>query len=160
MNSDSFVLVLWIFLSLSVVTTFVIAAVAVGSTTARLATQARRTVYDLDEAVAFVADGLPGDVTASISYDDVRAVLGWNLDLMQARGIASLRTAHDPGSGLIVMGDDEPLAWILGRIDDARPDGPGGQVTDEQVVAILTANRRYEQSIGVIGDQVSAPRLD
>ncbi len=147
-------------MGLSLVTTFVIAAVAVGSTTARLATQARRTVYDLDEAVAFVADGLPDDVTAAISYDDVRAVLGWNLDLLQARGIASLRTAHDPGSGLIVVGDDEPLAWIIGRIDEIGPDEPGAQVTDEQVLAILTANRRYEQSIGVIGDEVSVPRLD
>ena len=47
-----------------------IAAVSVGSVTARLSTRARRSVYDLEEAVDFVADRLPPDLTAEISYVD------------------------------------------------------------------------------------------
>jgi len=152
--------VIWLFVVLAAVTTFVIAAVAVGSTTAQLAVRSRRSVYDIEEAVVFVADRLPAEVTAQIGYDDVRAVLGWNLDYLQAKGIASARTADDPGSGLIVVGDAEPLAWILGRVDEAQTPAPGAEVTDEQVAAILQANLAYEVSIGAIGEQVDTPTLD
>jgi len=154
------VVVIWLFVVLAVVTTFVIAAVAVGSTTAQLAVRSRRSVYDIEEAVVFVADRLPAEVTAQIGYDDVRAVLGWNLDYLEAKGIASARTADDPGSGLIVVGDAEPLAWILGRVDEAQTPAPGAEVTDEQVAAILQANLAYEVSIGAIGEQVDTPTLD
>jgi hypothetical protein len=152
--------VIWLFVVLAAVTTFVIAAVAVGSTTAQLAVRSRRSVYDIEEAVVFVADRLPAEVTAQIGYDDVRAVLGWNLDYLEAKGIASARTADDPGSGLIVVGDAEPLAWILGRVDEAESPMPGAEVTDEQVAAILQANLAYEVSIGAIGEQVDTPTLD
>ena len=151
---------IWLFVVLAAVTTFVIAAVAVGSTTAQLAVRSRRSVYDIEEAVVFVADRLPAEVTAQIGYDDVRAVLGWNLDYLEAKGIASARTADDPGSGLIVVGDAEPLAWILGRVDEAQTPAPGAEVTDEQVAAILQANLAYEVSIGAIGEQVDTPTLD
>jgi len=152
--------VIWIFSVLSLLTTFVIAAVSIGAVTAGLATRARRSVYDLDEAVEWVGDALDDDVTAVVTFDDVRAVLGWNLDFLQSKGIASLRTADDPGSGLIVVGDAEPLAYILGKIDEAEADSPGAQLTDEQVEAVLAANRSYEQSIGAIGDEVAPPTLD
>lgn len=151
---------IWVFGVLAVLTTFVIAAVSVGSTTANLATRARRSVYDVDEAVDYVAEHLPAEVTAEIGFDDVRAVLGWNLDYLQSKGIASLKAADDPGSGLIVVGDAEPLAWILGRVDTATEGQPGAAVTDEQVASVLAANRGYERSIGAIGDEVEAPRLD
>ncbi len=152
--------VIWLFVVLAVLTTFVVAAVAVGSTTAQLASRARRTVYDLEEAVDWVADHLPDSVTARVGYDDVRAVLDWNLEYLQAKGIASARTADDPGSGLILVGDSEPLAWILGRIDDAGPDDPGVELTDEQVALILEVNLGYERSIGAIGDEVTPPSAE
>ena len=79
------------------------------------------------------------------------------VEYLQAKGIASARTADDPGSGLILVGDSEPLAWILGRIDDARPGDPGAELTDEQVALILEVNLGYERSIGAIGDEVTPP---
>ena len=145
---------IWLFVVLAVLTTFVIAAVSVGSVTARLAGRSRRSVYDLDEAVDFVADRLDPDITAEISYDDVRAVLGWYVDYIREKGIGSYRTADDPGSGLIVVGDEERLGFVLGRVDDAETDSPGALLTDSQVVAILDANEEYERSIGAIGPVV------
>lgn len=151
---------IWVFVVLALLTTFVIAAVAVGSSTAQLATRARRSVYDLDEAVVFVADQLPTEITAEIGFDDVRAALGWNLDYLQSTGIASAKAADDPGSGLIVVGDSEPLAWVLGRLESAEEGSAGSSLSDQQVAAILEANRSYEVSIGAIGDEVMGPRLD
>jgi hypothetical protein len=149
-----------VFVVLALLTTFVIAAVAVGSSTARLATRARRSVYDLDEAIVFVADQLAPEITAEISFADVRAVLELNLDYLQSTGIASAKAADDPGSGLIVVGDAEPLAWVLGRIESVEEGSAGSSLSDQQVVAILEANRSYEVSIGAIGDEVMGPRLD
>lgn len=151
---------IWVFVVLALLTTFVIAAVAVGSSTAQLSTRARRSVYDLDEAIEFVADQLPPEITAEVGFDDVAAVLGWNLDYLQSTGIATPKAADDPGSGLIVVGDAEPLAWVLGRLESVEEGSAGSSLSDEQVVAILEANRSYEMSIGAIGDVVVGPRLD
>jgi len=53
------------------------------------------------------------------------------------------------------VGDDELLAWILGRSDEVASDGPGAELTDEQIVAILAGNAAYEESIGAIGPAVA-----
>lgn len=148
---------IWLFVALSVLTTFVIAAVSVGGVTARLAGRSRRSVYDMDEAVDFVADQLPHDITAEVTYDDVRAVLGWYVDYIREKGIASYRTADDPGSGLIVVDDDERLGYVIGKVDETEPEAPGALLTDEQIVAILDGNEAYERSIGAIGPVVPPP---
>jgi hypothetical protein len=152
--------VIWLFVVLAALTTFVIAAVSVGSTTAGLAGRSRRTVYDLEDAVDHVAARLPAEVTAQESFEDVRAVLTWYVDYLAGKGIASPATADDPGSGLIVVGDDERLAYVLGRVDAAASDDPGAGLDDEQVAAILEANLDYERSIGAIGPEVPPPTLD
>jgi len=149
--------VIWLFAVLAVLTTFVVAAVAVGSTTAHLASRARRSVYVFEDAVDFVADRLPSEDTAVISYEDVQAVLTWRLEHLRDKGIASGRTADDPGTGLIVVGDTEPLAWILGRIEATEPGEAGHDLTDEQVALILETNLDYERSIGLIGPEVAPP---
>ena len=112
-------------------------------------------MYDLEEAVDWVADALSPDVTAEVSFDDVRAVLGWYLDYLVTKGMASEATAADMGEDLVVVPDDERVGWILGRADDAPNGEPGAGLTDEQVVAILEANAGYERSIGAVGHQVT-----
>jgi hypothetical protein len=146
--------VIWLFAVLAAVTTFVIAAVSIGSTTAGLASRARRSVYDIEEAVEWVGDNLSNDVTAEISYDDVRVVLDLYLEYLRGKGVASMKAADVLGSDLIVVPEDERLAWILGQVDAIADDQPGAELTDEAVVAILAANGGYEQSIGAIGPVV------
>jgi hypothetical protein len=132
--------------------TFVIAAVAVGSVTGRLARSPRRSVYDLDEAVVFVSERLPDELTAELSYDDVRAVLGFHCDYLADKGVASAKTADEIGSGLVVVTDDEPLAYVLGRCEATSLD-----VTDAAVATILEVEQAYYEAIGAIGPQVTGP---
>jgi hypothetical protein len=68
--------------------------------------------------------------------------------------MASTATADDVGEELVVVPEDERLGWILGRVDAAEQGEPGGELTDDQVVAILEANSGYERSIGVVGHEV------
>ncbi len=141
---------MWWWIVLTAVLVFVIAAVSIGVVSGSLAQRPRRSVYDLDEAVDFVADRLPDELTAVVSYDDVRSVLLFHCDYLADKGIASERTADDIGTALVVVPDDEPTAYVLGKVGDA-----GLDLRDEDVVAILDAELSYYEAIGAIG-----PRLD
>lgn len=143
---------IWLFVALSALVAFVVAAVAVGSVVARSSVKSRPAVYDLEEAVEFVAERLPAEVTATVSYDDVRRVLRWHLDLLASRGVASYRTDDDVNTSLVVVGDAEPIAYILGRADEA-----GLDLADDHVVSILVAQEAYYEAIGAIGPEVAGP---
>jgi hypothetical protein len=143
---------MWIWVVLAAVGCFVIAAVTVGGVTGSLAGRPRRSVYDLEEATEFVAERLAPELTAQLSYDDVEAVLAAHCEYLEHKGVASPRTADDIGSGLVLVPDDEPVAWILGRLDDAA-----SGITDEQVVAVLEVEARYYVAIGAIGPEVAGP---
>jgi hypothetical protein len=143
---------MWLWVALAVVLTFVIAAVSVGVVSRSLATRPRRSVYDLEEAVEYVADRLPDELTARISFDDVRNVLLFHCDYLAEKGVASDRTADDIGSALVVVPDDEPTAYVLGRVESA-----GLELTDDEVVAILDTEVLYYEAIGVFGPQLQEP---
>ena len=143
---------MWWWILLSVVGVFVIAAVSVGVVSGSLARRPRRSVYDLDEAVDFVADRLPDELTATVSFEDVRSVLLFHCDYLAAKGVASERTADDIGTALVVVPDDEPTAYVLGRVGEA-----GLTLSDDDVVAILDAELAYYEAIGAIGPQLEAP---
>ncbi len=143
---------MWLWIVLAVVLTFVIAAVSVGLVSGSLAQRPRRSVYDLEEAVEFVADRLPDDLTAAVSFDDVRSVLLFHCDYLADKGVASERTADDIGAGLVVVPDDEPTAFVLGKISEA-----GVELSDEDVVTILEVELSYYEAIGAIGPQLQGP---
>lgn len=140
---------MWWWVLLTALCVFVIAAVSIGVVSGSLARRPRRSVYDLEEAVDFVADRLPDDVTAVVSYEDVRSVLLFHCDYLAAKGIASERTADDIGTALVVVPDDEPTAYVLGKVESA-----GLSLGDEDVVAILDAELEYYRAIGAIGPQL------
>ena len=65
---------IWLFVVLSALVAFVVAAVSVGSVVADQSSKARPAVYDLNAAVDHVADRLPAEMTAVMTFDDVRQV--------------------------------------------------------------------------------------
>ena len=143
---------MWWWILLSAVLVFVIAAVSIGVVSGSLAQRPRRSVYDLDEAVDFVADRLSPELTAVVSYDDVRSVLLFHCDYLAAKGVASERTADDIGTALVVVPDDEPTAYVLGKVGEQ-----GLDLADEDVVAILDAELAYYEAIGAIGPRLDGP---
>jgi hypothetical protein len=165
---------LWVLVAITAIAVVCIALVAVGRVTFTLAEQPRPSYYDVDEAVDYVADHLPDHVTAALTYDDVRAVLGWHLDYLEAKGVASERSADpdeeperepqpsgvdvepvDPERGPLVADDDEALAYVLGKLAES-----GREIDDVAVVEVLASERRYLAAIGAIGRQVPAPGGD
>lgn len=143
---------MWFWVVLAAVVCFAIAAATIGGVTGSLARRPRRSVYDLEEATEFVAERLPAEVTAQLSYDDVEAVLSAHCDYLAAKGIASPRTAEDIGTDLVVVPGDEPIAWVIGRLESQ-----GIAIADEHVVAVLDAEEDYYRAIGAIGPKVEGP---
>jgi hypothetical protein len=142
---------------LTVVIVTVIGLVTVGRVTFSLAEQPPPSYFDLDEAVEYVAERLPDDVSATLSYDDVRAIMGWHLDYLEDKGVAAstegeLADEQARGSGPVVAADDEGVAFVLGRATEAELD-----VDDVQVVEVLEAEAAYLEAIGAIGSAVEPP---
>ncbi len=140
-----------VFIVLAAVLVLVIGLVAVGQLAGRLAAQAPTSLYDLDEAVEFVADGLPEDVTADLTYDDVRKMLTWHLDYLRDRGIARSQGVNELVSGPLVAAEDDALAYVLGRAAEAEV-----SIDDVWVAQVIAGNERYLEAIGAIGAQLDA----
>ncbi|MEY2452225.1 MAG: hypothetical protein QOD92_1799 [Acidimicrobiaceae bacterium] len=137
--------------ALGAVLVLVIALVAVGRESFTLGAQPKQAHFDLEEAVEFVADRLPDDVTAVLTYDDVRSLLRWHLEYLRDRGVPVRRDQTTEG-GPVVVEDDEGIAWVLGKADEA-----GLEVTDTDVATVLEVELAYFEAIGAIGGE--APGL-
>lgn len=133
---------LLLFAVLGVAIVVVIGLVVLGRETARLAAEPRPAVFDLSEAVDHIADRLPPEVQARISYDDVRWVLLADADVLDTTGPAD---EDDPQ----VVDEDEAVARIL-----ALADRVGRDLADEDVVAVLDGRTGYLRHIGAVGPEV------
>jgi hypothetical protein len=127
---------------------FAIAAVAVGRFTFTGAVTARQSVFDLDEAVDFVADRLPFELQARLSHDEVRAVLGWMLDELERAAVAyerdELRVDHEDDE--VVVDEQTMAARVIGRAERSDLD-----LSDVDILLILEEAEAYLRAIGAIG---------
>jgi len=134
----------------TVVLVAVIALVAIGREAKTMGYQPKQAVFDLEEAVDWVADRLPESITAVLSYDDVRAVLRWHIEYLRDRGVPVRRDQN--AGGPVVVEDDEGVAYVL-----MRAEADGLEVTDEQVAAVLEVELGYFGAIGAVGGEVRDP---
>ncbi len=142
-----------VFIVLSAVAVVVIGLVAVGRLAGQLAEQPRPALYDRAEAVDFVADRLPDDVTAELSYDELAQLLQWHLDYLEERGVARAQGVDNVASGPLVAAEDDALAYVIGKATDA-----GLNVDDVVVVNVIEGNEAYLAAIGAIGSELPMPQ--
>lgn len=144
----------WLFALVAAVLVFAIAAGTIGREAFRLGHQPPPTIFDLDEAVAHVADALPFAAQGRLTYDEVRQLIVAELDHLQDAGIAALRGGEPelPGGNTpdVVLADDDAVAVVLGRAEAA-----GLDVTDEDVYEVITALHGYLAEIGAVGPPAS-----
>jgi len=137
-----------VFIVLAVAIVAAIGLVAVGGVTSRLAGQTPTTVFDMDEAVGYVASRLPDETTAVLSYDDVARLIGWHIEYLEIKGVAATaeHELRNLPAGPTMATDDEAVAFVLGRATDADL-----EVSDVEVVQVLDANDLYLRAIGAVG---------
>jgi hypothetical protein len=146
--------VLVVFVVVAVLAVVAIGLVAVGAVTSRLSDQPKRSVFDLEEAVAYIADRLPGEATAQLSYEDVAVIVGCHLDYLETKGVAgeSDHDLEDLPVGPIVTDDDEGVAYVIGRANER-----GLAVDDVHVFQVLDVELQYLRAIGAVGGEVPTP---
>ncbi len=126
---------------------FAIAAVVIGREARRLDAEAPHPVFDLDEAVEWVADHLPFEVSAELSHDDVRQIIDWNLEYFRSKGVSGNgASAHSDAP--VVVGGAETVDYVL-----ARARSVGSPYTPAQVHAVLDAQMTYLEAIGAVGPE-------
>jgi hypothetical protein len=142
--------VVWLFVLLAAAAVFAIAAATVGRETFRLRHQPPATIFDLDEAVAYVGDALPFDAQARLTYDEVRELIVAELDHLERPGVLAGPGAElelsDGATADVVLADDDAVAVGL-----AHAETVGLEVSDDDVYQVIVALQSYLASIGAVG---------
>ena len=126
-----------------------------GSEAFRLGHTPTTTVFDLDEAVLVVGDGLRDETAAGLTYDEVRQLIRFALEHFGAKGLSAM-----PGEEIelaaegppVVVADEDAVAVVLGRADEA-----GMDVTDVAVLEVLDLLLAHLVAIGAVGPAVEPP---
>lgn len=133
-----------------------IAVAAVAIAVGRLENETAPSVYELEGAVDYIADRLPAEVTARVSYDDVRRVAGWHLDWFASVGLA---TEYGIELGDPAVDEDEVTVADTDAAVDAvvaRSLKSGGPEPVD-VVCICELQMQYLTEIGAIGPSETDP---
>lgn len=130
-----------------------IAFVALGQAVARLELQHPPAVFEVVEAVRWIAARLPDEVTARVSYDDVEMVVGWHLDWFTDVGVSSEHGEELAGEGVVHEGavavEGVAIDAVVARaVAEAAAGGPDIDPVD--VVCVLDLQMQYLQEIGAV----------
>ena len=123
-----------------------------GSEAFRLGHETPAAIFDLDEAVDIVADRLPPQAQARLTYDEVRALVLATVEHLRTKGLSAL-----PGEEItlgadrppLTVVDDEVLAVVLGAVE-----AQGLDVTDDDAYEVILGLLVYLDRIGALGPPV------
>ena len=138
-----------LFIVLSAVLVFVIAAGAVGREAHRLDAVAPRVVYEIEEAVQFVADRLPADTQARLTFDEVQVLLREHLNWMATKGLQPEKPVDQVQniSEPVVVDENTLTARLLARAGER-----GLEIVDDvDIVRVVDAHLAYFAAIGAVG---------
>ena len=125
----------FLFIVITAAIVFVIAAVLIGRETSRLSTSAPRPVYDIDEAVVWIADRLPEDIAGQLSHADVRQIIHWSMNHLRVLALDD-RTAEE----------EETFGYVVDQAAEA-----GKEWTATEIKAVLDGQAEYLTVIGAAG---------
>ncbi len=138
-----------VFALLAAVLVFAIAAGTIGREAHRLDAMAPRAVYQLDEAVDFVADRLPAASQARLTPAEVDQLLRAHLRWMHEQGLQPDRAvdARQDIDEQVVISEDALVAYLL-----AEADRVGVELLDDvDAVNVVDAHLAYFEAIGAVG---------
>jgi hypothetical protein len=130
---------------------FAIAALAVGREARRLDAVAPRAVYEIEDAVQFVAGRLPADSQARLTFDDLRQLLRAHLRWLHQRGLqpADVVDRRQDIDEEVVVDEDTLTAWLLAEAERRDID----LLDDVDAYNVVQAHMRYFEAIGAVGPQ-------
>ena len=117
----------------------------------RLAAVPPPPVFDLEEAYDWVVEHLPDAVAATLTPDDVRRILDFQLEHFQRKGVSGNGSSSRP-SGDVVVGGAETVGYILDRAAET-----GESYLPQQVHAVIETQLAYLRAIGAVGPEAEPP---
>ena len=101
----------------------------------------------IDEAVAFIAERLPYEVSANLAYADVRTILEWHLEFLEAQGVRA-EDRSPVTDAPVVLDDEQVVDHLL-----LRAASEGADYSTAQVQAVLDGALAYFEAIGTVGPE-------
>ncbi len=130
---------------------FSIAAVVIGREARRLDSFAPRAVYELEQATQFVADNLPCDTQARLTYAELRKLLVFHMRWLHDKGLQPAGVVERPQDIVdeVVIDEQTLTAYLL----DAAEKNNIEILDDVDAVYVVKAHLKYFDAIGAIGPQ-------
>ena len=108
-------------------------------------------VFDVDDAVAWVAHHVSDEFAAGITVEGVRQIIELQIRFFALKSAG--RNGSSPGAkGPVVVGHGETVQWIL---DAAAKEGV--DYSPDQVRTVVEQQLAYLEAIGAIGDELPGP---
>ena len=128
---------------------FAIAAITVGREARRLDSFAPRAVYELEQATKYVADRLPSDSQARLTFEELRKLLVFHMRWLHDKGLQPLGVIDRRQDIVeeIVISEETVTAYLLGAAEKNRID----ILEDVDVVHVVQAHLEYFDAIGAVG---------
>ena len=139
------------FAGIAAVAVFAIAAGTIGREAHRLDAVAPRAVYELDEAVDFVADRLPVESQARLTPTEVETLLRAHVRWLHEHDLQPDRAvdARQSPDRHVVADEVGLVAYLLGVAEDE-----GVELLDDvDVVNVVDAHLAYFDAIGAVGPE-------
>lgn len=146
---------IWLFVAAAAVSVFLIAALTIGREARRLDALAPRAVYEIEEAVDFVAGVLPEVTQGRLTPEELLQLLVEHLNWLHAKGLLPDKVIDRPQdiTTPVVVSEDTLLAHLLGAADRL-----GIELLDDvDVVAVVDGHLAYFDAIGAVGPRASDP---
>jgi hypothetical protein len=128
-----------------------IAAFFVAREATRMAAEPPPPVFDPEEAYDWVVEHLPDIVAATLTPEDVRRILDFQLEYFRRQGVTGNGTSSRV-QGAVVVGGPETVDYILERARTA-----GEEYLPEQVYAVIETQLAYLREIGAVGPPAEPP---
>lgn len=135
---------------------FAIAAGTIGREARRLDALAPRAVYEIEQAIEFVADNLSPAAQARLTYEELEQLLTFHMRWLHAKGLQPDKVV-DRRQDIalpIIVDDTSEVAYLLGQAEAA-----GLDVQDEDVAHVVDAHTAYFAAIGAVGPEARDPDI-
>ena len=124
-----------------------IAAFIVAREATRIARHPPPALFDPDAAYEWVLVHLPDAVAVTLTPEDVRRILDFQVEFFKRKGVSGNGSTEYP-SATVVIGGAETVAYII-----ERAAATGEAYLPEQVYAVLDTQVAYLRAIGAVGPQ-------
>jgi hypothetical protein len=113
----------------------------------RIAKEPPPALFDLEDAHDWVVAHVPDEVAATLTSEDVRRILEFQLEYFEKQGVSG-NGSGPHAKGPVVVSGAEAVAYIVDRAA-----ATGEAYLPEQVYGVLETQLAYLRSIGAVGPQ-------